>query len=267
MTMQRLAFDTYLDHIRTESSRFHEVLAGCRPQARVPACPDWDAADLLWHLTTVQAFWTKIITTRPAPAEESDAGRLERPGSYEALLTAFEVHSAALVEALAAADPHEEAWHWSSEHTVGASYRRQAHEALIHRLDAEETADLVTPLDAALAADGVHEALTVMFGDCPPWGTITPSDRAVAVEMTDTGHRLLVALARFTGTDPDDGVTYDEPDIAVVDAATPVATVSGTAADLDAWLWHRGSGRVHVHVDGDRGAYDELAAILKQPID
>ena len=30
--------------------------------------------------------------------------------------------------ALASADPAEEAWHWSSDHTVGASYRRQAHE-------------------------------------------------------------------------------------------------------------------------------------------
>ena len=38
------------------------------------------------------------------------------------------------------ADPAEPAWTWSAEQTVGFTLRRQAHEALIHRLDAEQTA-------------------------------------------------------------------------------------------------------------------------------
>jgi len=47
--MTRLEFPASLDHIRTESTRFRSVLADCDPAARVPACPDWDAADLVWH--------------------------------------------------------------------------------------------------------------------------------------------------------------------------------------------------------------------------
>ena len=43
----RLEYPTYLDHIRTESARFRAALADCDPSARVPTCPDWDAADLL----------------------------------------------------------------------------------------------------------------------------------------------------------------------------------------------------------------------------
>jgi uncharacterized protein (TIGR03083 family) len=266
--MDPLPFPVYLEHIRTESARFREVLADCNPRARVPACPDWDAADLLWHLTTVQAFWATVVSTRPQPADEADEGRMDRPEAYDALLATFDQHSAALVDALAAADPAEEAWHWSSDRTVGASYRRQAHEALIHRLDAEETAGSVTDLDPTLAADGVLEALTVMYGGCPPWGTITPSDRVVAVRLTDTGDELRVALARFTGTDPDDGKTYDEPDLAVVadDGTSPLATISGTAGDLDTWLWHRGQGRVEPHLDGDDATLGELRAILAQPL-
>ena len=46
---------------------------------------------------------------------------------------------------------------WSTEQTVGFPFRRQAAEALIHRLDAEQTADRVTLLDPELAADGVDE--------------------------------------------------------------------------------------------------------------
>ena len=68
--MDPLPFPAYLEHIRTESARFRDVLADCDPAARVPACPDWDAADLLWHLPTVQAFWAEVVRTRPAPADE-----------------------------------------------------------------------------------------------------------------------------------------------------------------------------------------------------
>jgi len=263
--MEPLPFEAYLDHIRTESARFREVLAACDPAARVPACPDWDAGDLLWHLTGVQAFWAEVVRTRPAAVPEDYEQSLPRPGTHEALLAAFDEHSSAMQAALAAADPAEEAWHWSSDHTVGASIRRQAHEALIHRLDAEEAAGQVTDLDPRLASDGVLEALTVMYGGCPPWGTITPSDRVIDVRMTDTGDALHVALARFTGTDPD-GTTYDEPDLAVVPQGATVATVSGTAGDLDAWLWHRGEGRVEVALDGDQAALHELRGILSQPI-
>ena len=71
---------TYLDHIRTESARFREVLADCDPTARVPACPDWDAADLLWHLAGVQAFWADVIRTRPADADEDAEGEAGAAG-------------------------------------------------------------------------------------------------------------------------------------------------------------------------------------------
>ena len=68
--------------------------------------------------------------------------------------------------------PAEEAWTWSDDHTVGFILRRQAHEALVHRLDAEQAAGRGHELDAALAADGVHECLDVMYGGMPPWGVL-----------------------------------------------------------------------------------------------
>jgi hypothetical protein len=51
-----------------------------------------------------------------------------------------------------------------------------------------------------------------------------------------------VTLGRFTGTDPDDGTSYDEADIHVADGdpgGAAGAEVAGDAADLDCWLWHR----------------------------
>ena len=66
--MTRLPFEQYLAHLETESRRFRDVMADCDPGARVPSCPDWDAADLLWHLGgEVQDFWAWVVSHRPQP--------------------------------------------------------------------------------------------------------------------------------------------------------------------------------------------------------
>jgi uncharacterized protein (TIGR03083 family) len=277
--MPRLEYPAYLDHIRTESARFRAVLTHCDPGARVPTCPDWDAADLLWHLAKVQLFWAKVIRHRPASPDDPEIGAeeaAERPESYAELLDAFDDYSHALATELDRADPEAEAWHWSGDSRVGTSYRRQAHEALIHRVDAELTAGVpVTPLDAALADDGVAEVLGVMYGGAPGWGTFTPSGETIAVHLSDTGTDLLVAMGTFSGTDPDDGRSYeDEDDISLVDGGPePVARVTGSAADLDTWLWKRNPELTlgwhegdRIRIEGDRLAYEKLAGILGQPL-
>ena len=267
--MARLEFDGYLRHIESESARFRAVLADCDPDARVPGCPDWTAADLLWHLARVQWFWSTVIRTRPAAPEGDDDDEVagpDRPATYVGLLAAYDEYSAALVAELHAADPAAPAWSWSDEQTVGFTLRRQAHEALIHRLDAEQTVDQVTPLDPELAADGVDECLDVMFGGAPPWGEFAPLPHFVRVDITDRDESLWVQIGRFTGTDPD-GEHHDLEDIRVVPAppAEADAVVAGPAAELDAWLWHRGDDSA-VHVTGDRGVYDRFRLAVNHPI-
>jgi len=263
--MARLQPEAYLHHLRDESARFRRVLAGTDPAARVPSCPDWDATDLLWHLGTVQHFWATIVTQRPQGPD--DYVEPPRPEGHAAVLEFFDAGSARLLAALAEVDPAEEAWTWSADHTVGFTIRRQAHEALIHRVDAELAAGERTPLDAALAADGVEEVLDVMFGGSPPWGEFTPRERYVRIECTDTGDATWVQLGDFRGTGPD-GTVHDGPDLRVVTApATPAAaTVGGPAAALDAWLWHRGDD-AELRVEGDPAAYADFRACVDYPID
>ncbi|MBA2952970.1 maleylpyruvate isomerase family mycothiol-dependent enzyme [Nocardioides sp. MAH-18] len=265
--MTRLAFDDYLRHLRADSTRLRTVLAGCDPEARVPGCPDWTAANLLGHHGGVLQFWADIVEQRPAGPDD-DWTEPEKPASYDDLLAYHEEQEARLVAALAAADPAEEAWTWSSEQTVGFTFRRQAHEALIHRLDAEQTAGEVTPLDPVLATDGVEEALAVMFGGGPTWGTFTGYGRHVRVDVADTGASIWVELGRFTGTDPESGKVYDEDDIAAVadPGSEPDAVLVGPAADLDAWLWRRG-GDDRLEVSGDRTTYDAFRRVVNQAIE
>jgi hypothetical protein len=121
-------------------------------------------------------------------------------------------------------------------------------------------------MDTALSADGVDEALRVMYGGLPPWGAFAPDDeRAVRFRATDTGQSWFVELGRFTGTDPDEKKTYDEPDIhpAEVDDQLQVAaaTIEGTAADLDLWLWRRPTLGELSHT-GNREVVDQLESII-----
>ena len=266
--MARLDFPTYLEHIRAESARFHDVLAACDPAAPVPSCPEWTAADLLWHMVGVQDWWGWCVDNRPKSA---DGGypEPERPQTYDEMLQRYREAADHLVAALEKADPKEEAWTWKAdEHTVGFIYRRQAHEALIHRVDAELAAGVpVSDLDPALAADGVEEVLSVMYGGCPPWGSFSGLDHYLRVDIDDVDESVWVQLGMFSGTDPASGEHYDEEDISVVadPGREPDAVIGGTAQALDLRLWRRGDG-AETHLAGDLAIVDRFRRVVHQPI-
>jgi uncharacterized protein (TIGR03083 family) len=263
--MARLDFPTYLQHIRDESQKFRDVLADCDPAAAVPSCPEWRAADLLWHLGDVQHWWTWMVEHRPKSPEEYVEP--ERPADYDGLLAFYDEQYVALVDALGNADPAEDAWTWHPEHkNIAFIYRRQAHEALIHRRDAELAAHTISPFPADLAADGVDEVLDIMYGGCPPWGEFFPLPHYVRLDLTDTGDHVWVQLGRFHGTDPD-GLVHDEDDLHVVTdpGVEPDAVISGTAEALDARIWRRGDG-ADTRLAGDLAIIDRFRAVIHQPI-
>jgi uncharacterized protein (TIGR03083 family) len=262
--MARLDQATYLRYLHDESQRFRDVLAACDPGAPVPSCPDWHAADLLWHLGEVQHFWTWVVVNRPKDPEEYD--QPERPGDHAGLLSFYDEQHVALVDALRSAEPTDEAWTWSQDHTVGFVLRRQAHEALIHRRDAELAAGTVTPFPADLAADGVDEVLDVMYGGCPSWGEFSPLPHYIRMDLTDTEDRVWVQLGHFHGTDPD-GITHDEDDIHVVadPGVEPDAVISGTAEAIDARIWRRADG-AETHLAGNLEIVDRFRAVIHEPI-
>lgn len=267
----------HLDHLAAESRRFAAVLADTDPSARVPTCPDWTAADLLWHLTEVQMFWAGVAQeplTDGAAAQALEAAAPPRPATHAEMLTVFTATTEQLLTALRRHEPATPAWSWHEpDQTIGFILRRQAHEALIHRVDAELTADLpVSPLHPALAADGIDEVLRVMWG-VPTWATFYPAEGAVELVSTDTGHTWLVVPGRFVGTGPESGTEFDEPTAVVSDDSSlltdagiaPLAQVRGTAAALDRWVWNRGADAVQRSGDAHLLArLDELVSIGMQ---
>jgi uncharacterized protein (TIGR03083 family) len=192
----------FLAHVRSESARFREVLADLDPAARVPSCPDWDADDLLWHLAEVFYFWGTVVRDRLDDPDQADAGTPARPAERDALLALYDHATTALFDTLAGTADEVAVWSWSGAGSVGFVRRRMAHEALIHRVDAELTAGLAPQLDPVLAADGVHEALQHFYGGHPAWATYAPAGPTGLLRTTDTGAEWLVQVGGFSGLSP-----------------------------------------------------------------
>ncbi len=260
----------FLDHLATDSARFRAVLSSAPEDARVPTCPDWDADALLWHLAGVQWFWGEIAERRltdPDDVEAMDAAREDRPSDRDGLLAFFDRSSERLHRVLGELPPETPLWMWSDDKTAGYIRRRQAHEALIHRLDAELTTGERTPMDCRLAADGVDEALRVMRGHEPD-ETLThvPVSAPVTIATVDAMHSWTVTPVRITGTW--NGREIDVQRFLVSDGPDPAATaeISGSAADLDCWLWNRPP-EGEITRDGDAAALAAVDAVLADSID
>jgi uncharacterized protein (TIGR03083 family) len=126
-------------------------------------------------------------------------------------------------------DPSASAWTIAPPATVGFWQRRRCLETLVHRWDAEHALGIGSELEPELADDGVAEVIDTMAPRQVRLGRTSAPAHAVCLNATDTGS--LRALG------PGD----------------PVATVSGTAADLLLLLWGRlAADDPAVTWDGDR---------------
>jgi len=258
----------YLAHIRNESTRFAQCLERADPSARVAACPDWNAADLLWHLTEVQLFWATIVRDRLDDPEAADAQKPDRPAGTAAALTLFGDATNQLLDALAQAPENTAVWTWSPLQTAGFVRRWQATEAAIHRVDAEIAAGDRTPIDAALASDGIDAVVRFQYGYRPDWAATEPTGLVGVIDTIDTDLSLPLELVHFEGTSPNTGKHYDE-DIAVVPdapAATTAFTVRGPAAAIETWIFGRDP-RGAIEITGDPAAVARFETLVSRGVD
>jgi uncharacterized protein (TIGR03083 family) len=266
----------FLSHLAEDSARFRDLLAQAPAGHRVPTCPDWDTDDLIWHLGEVQWFWGEIAergVTDAGDLDKVNAAREERPGDRGGLLGFFDRSSERLHRVLTQLPPETELWMWAEDHTAGYIRRRQAHEALVHRIDAELTAGAErAPIDCRLAADGVDEVLRIMRGYEPEPGlTHTETGPGVTIATVDAMHSWRVTPVRVTGTDSDG----DEVDVerflvsdgpAEAGARDTAAEICGSAADLDCWLWNRPA-HGEITRGGDAAALAAVDRVLGHSID
>jgi len=224
-----MELDEYLPLLQRSNARFAEAAAAAALAkgwtAHVPGCPGWRLADLVWHLAEVQHFWAWVVRTRA----EDPSGYLQpdrRPD--DELLGFFAGRSAELETVLAGADPSDRVWTWAPRHDVAFVLRRQAQEAVVHTVDAEQVLGDVRPVPADVGLDGLDEWLEVMVPGALPHGPPEHAHPVVFHAVDADAERTL-----FPGTRP-----------------FPIATLTGTAGDLLLAVWRRLPMEV-LTVDGD----------------
>jgi uncharacterized protein (TIGR03083 family) len=207
-------------------------------EAGIPGCPDWSVRDLLQHVGMVHRWAAAIVGT---PRSDPKVPPPDFPSDGE-LVEWFRAGHRAVVETLRAAPADLDCWYFLDAPSALAFWaRRQALETAIHRVDAQGAIDAVTPIDAALARDGMAELL-LGFGARKK--SFAPG--TVRLAPTDGGSWHVTLSAN--GLIP----VQDDP-------GTPTdATVSGSSCDVYRWMWNRPS---DVQVEGDEAIAAEWQKI------
>ena len=213
-----MELDDYLAVLQRTNARFADAAAQAVLAhgwtARVPGCPAWTLADLVWHLAEVQHFWAWVVRTK---AQDPAAYRKPARPSDEELLGYGLAQSAELETALAGADPQQPVWTWAPRKDIGFVLRRQAQEATVHTADVEEVLGQLRPIPPDVGLDGLDEWLEVMVPGAFPDGPPADAHPVVFHALDVDAERTL-----FPGTRP-----------------FPIAVVTGNAGDLLLAAWRR----------------------------
>jgi uncharacterized protein (TIGR03083 family) len=221
--------DEYLPVLAKANARFAaaaaEAVLGRGWTARVPGCPEWNLADLVWHLAEVQHFWAWVVRTR-ATDPSAYVEPVRRPD--DELLGFLTAQNAELEMVLDGADPADRVWTWAPRQDVAFVLRRQAIEATVHTVDVEQVLGNEHPIPADVGLDGLDEWLEVMVPGALPDGPPEGAHPVVFHAVDADAERTL-----FPGSRP-----------------FPIAALTGNAGDLLLAVWRRVPLEV-LTVDGD----------------
>jgi uncharacterized protein (TIGR03083 family) len=217
---------THIDAVEEQGRALVEAAGRAGLAAALPSCPEWDVRELLAHLGAVHRWAATFVREGTA----ATAGGKHPPlatAPAEGLLEWYAEGHAALVAALRAAPADLECWTFLPASSPLAFWaRRQAHETAIHRADVEAALDTVPACDPELAADGVDELLTGLYGR-PGGRLLADPPRSLRVRTDDVPGSWHVALGPESRTVTVGG---DEP---------ADCTIHGPAADVYLYVWNR----------------------------
>ncbi|MEV0372066.1 maleylpyruvate isomerase family mycothiol-dependent enzyme [Streptomyces sp. NPDC050636] len=227
----------FVETLRLDGALLADAAEEAGPDARIPACPDWQMRDLVTHIGRVHRWATEVVIegveqpSRPPAAPEL---------TDEELVPWLRDAHHRLVVALHSAPQDLTAWTFLPASSPLAFWaRRQAHETSVHRVDAQQAAGAsLTPLPSAFAADGIDELLTDIHA-LERSRLRTDRPRTLRVRATDTpGADWTVHLSdapprAVRTTAPAAGADLQVPGAAVD------CTIEGPAEELYLALWNR----------------------------
>lgn len=236
-----------LDLLAAEGKLTVDACTGHLDEA-VPFCPAWTGRDLALHLAGVFRWVTTMVANRmPEPPDKDLRAALytdPNPADDAGVVGRLQLALDGVVDVLRVGPPDLECWQiWPGQSPRDFWIRRQLHETLVHRVDAQNLgrseADAITgaDLDSVIAADGVDE---MMLGFSGRYRKLRhPEPVTLAVQATD------VAAAWWATIGPE---RLDTGRGAAPGAAG--AALTGAAGELLLWLWNRRSA-AGLEVSGD----------------
>ena len=252
--------DVYFARLRgrldDEFRLLRAAIAGADPWAAVPACPDWNADQLAFHVAGAYARNAEWIRQGAVPEDwpsdgpnPSPVGALDE--GYKALTGILDEHR----PGDPAGTPYE------PDRTVGFWIRRMCHESVVHRVDAEQVAGIeLAPIPADVALDGIDEFLTLFLAY---FSAARPERFAEVLENADPRPVTIAAGGReWTLTARPEGVAVLDspaPDKAAL-KADEAARISGDPDDVLLWLWGRADDRA-VRRKGDEALIAQFRAL------
>jgi uncharacterized protein (TIGR03083 family) len=238
----------HLSALEAAGHRFAAVADDADLDSAVPTCPGWTVRDLVWHLGEVHRWAGTHVAERRQERVRFPGGVSGPKPTDDDLVDWYRDGHAWLLDTLRSADPDVECWSFLPAPSPLAFWaRRQAHEASIHRADAEGAVGPVTPFEPAFAADGVDELLIAFFGSRPP-GARAP-DPAEATPLGTVHLRADDARRDWLMRMSDRGVETTP------EAGDADCDVVAAASDLYLLFWNRRSDE-GLDVSGDRSLLD-----------
>jgi len=169
--------------LRQGTDRFAAAVSEGDLEAPVATCPGWTLRDLADHLGGVHQWAAHAVVAGTPHFEPEPAGAALRAGQ---LAGWYRRHAADLVAILAERPADAPAWTMDdTDPTAGFWRRRQVHETTLHLWDAEQALGAPSPLEPALAWDGVLEVVNVMYPRQVRLGRVQPLAAEVRMAATD----------------------------------------------------------------------------------
>lgn len=177
----------HLDVLRSDGATFVGVLDRAAADLPVATCGNWRLRDLAHHLGEVHR-WAAAAALGDGTAPSGGSPLLPPD---DALADWMRDGLDALTVALA--EPTRRCWTLAGPATAAWWRRRQALETAIHRVDAERALGPASPIDPALAADGVGEVVDVLHPRQVRLGRATEPAAALRLTTDDGSGTWLIA--------------------------------------------------------------------------